>query len=291
VDWQQAVYWNHVKRGDILLQHRRQDDALRDYQESLIVGRNLIEVDPNTVDMPLNLAETSAKAADILLTQHNFAKVQDIAADNLAIADRLAGINPTSPGPPQLRWLSYMLHGDVEWQEERQLDGAFEAYRNGLAQINLLHPLEDTFVKAFKEIRSSDAAGKLSTAGRFTPASELKTRWEQDLDLSVNRIGSLAYGFLKNRKVSQALNAADLAISLAPDKIWINANRAHALMFLGRLQEAKAVYLRYRGAKNVQSDKDWDTVILDDFAELRKAGLAHPLMGEIERLFTQQAQR
>jgi hypothetical protein len=57
-------------------------------------------------------------------------------------------------------------------------------------------------------------------------------------------------------------------------------------MFLNRTDEARALYLKYRGAKNVEGDKSWETVILEDFAELRKAGLSHPLMDEIESKFT-----
>jgi hypothetical protein len=84
---------------------------------------------------------------------------------------------------------------------------------------------------------------------------------------------------------ARALEASDLVISLAPDEIWFHMNRAHALMFLKRVEEARAVYLRYRGEKNVLDGKLWDTLVLEDFAELRKAGLHHPLMDEIEKRF------
>jgi hypothetical protein len=49
-------------------------------------------------------------------------------------------------------------------------------------------------------------------------------------------------------------------------------------MFLNRVDEARAVYLRYRGQQNVDDDKSWEAVILENFAELQKAGLTHPLM-------------
>jgi hypothetical protein len=55
--------------------------------------------------------------------------------------------------------------------------------------------------------------------------------------------------------------------------------------FLGRADEARSLYLQYRGAK-LHGEKSWETVVLQDFAELRKAGLAHPLMDEIETKFT-----
>ena len=54
---------------------------------------------------------------------------------------------------------------------------------------------------------------------------------------------------------------------------------------LGRDDEARAVYLRYRGEQRVALDKSWETIILGDFAELRRAKLTHPLMDEIEELF------
>jgi hypothetical protein len=35
----------------------------------------------------------------------------------------------------------------------------------------------------------------------------------------------------------------------------------------------------------MQGDKSWEAVILEDFAELQKAGLTDPLMQEIEKAF------
>lgn len=56
-------------------------------------------------------------------------------------------------------------------------------------------------------------------------------------------------------------------------------------MFLDRVDEARTLYLQYRGEKKVQGEKLRETVVLEDFAELRKAGLLHPLMNEIETKF------
>ena len=87
------------------------------------------------------------------------------------------------------------------------------------------------------------------------------------------------------RDFAKALEAADEAIALAPEKIWIYTNRAHALMFLGRVEEARALYLQYRVTRNVLGEKSCESAILDGFAELRKAELASPLMDEIETQF------
>jgi hypothetical protein len=56
-------------------------------------------------------------------------------------------------------------------------------------------------------------------------------------------------------------------------------------MFGGREGEARAIYLRYRGRKIVQNGKSWEENVLEDFVEMRKAGLTHALMDEIEKTF------
>jgi len=110
---------------------------------------------------------------------------------------------------------------------------------------------------------------------------------QNDLQSGISRIGGIAYEFIQARNFATALEVADQAISLAPEKIWVYANRAYALMFLGRVDEARALYLQYRG-RNIAdgSDKRWEADVLEDFAEFRKAGLTHPLMDEIEKQFT-----
>ena len=110
------------------------------------------------------------------------------------------------------------------------------------------------------------------------------SQWQNDLQYSSDKIGGLAYGFLLAQDFARALEASEL-VYLAPDKIWVHGNRAHALMLLGRVDEARALYLRYRGEKSVQAEKPWETVVLEDFAEMREAGLTHPLMNEIEKRF------
>jgi predicted Zn-dependent protease len=83
-----------------------------------------------------------------------------------------------------------------------------------------------------------------------------------------------------------ALEAADQAISLVPNLIWLYENRAYALMFAGRTDEARQLYLKYRDQKDVANGKSWETTVLEDFAQFRKAALNDPLMDEIEKLFT-----
>jgi tetratricopeptide (TPR) repeat protein len=107
-------------------------------------------------------------------------------------------------------------------------------------------------------------------------------QWRKDLQTSADRLGELSYKFVLARDFETALAAVDEAIAVAPGTIWLHGNRAHALMLLGRTDEARALYLQYRGLKDVEGDKSWTEVITADFTELRQAGLVNPLMNEIE---------
>ena len=92
----------------------------------------------------------------------------------------------------------------------------------------------------------------------------------------------VAWYALFAREYRKALTASDRAHALLPGSLEIETNRAHALMFLGRQKEAKALYLAYKG-KRMSDGGSWDRVIADDFAEFRKAGLTHPMMANIEK--------
>ena len=108
---------------------------------------------------------------------------------------------------------------------------------------------------------------------------------QRELAAIAGRIGSLAYGLLLAKDFARALEAADQAIAAAPGELWLHAGRAHALMLLGRTDEARALYLQHRGKPRARGDRSWDAVVLEGFGELRKGGLARPLMEEIEPKF------
>ena len=87
------------------------------------------------------------------------------------------------------------------------------------------------------------------------------------------------------REFDTALSALERAHALLPADLMIETNRAHALMFLGREEEARVLESCPQGddASPRKISRSWERATADDFAEFRKAGLAHPMMGEIEK--------
>jgi TPR repeat protein len=97
-------------------------------------------------------------------------------------------------------------------------------------------------------------------------------------------LNSVAWYALFAREFTKALTVADRARALFRDDLMIETNRVHALMFVGRGEESKALYLAHKG--NPLSEQDarlWERIIVEDFAEFRKAGLTHPMMADIEK--------
>ena len=78
---------------------------------------------------------------------------------------------------------------------------------------------------------------------------------------AIEDIGGIAYYFILVRAFAKALDAANLAITAAPDLVWLYTNKAHALMFLGRAEDARKIYLAHRG-KPTQGRKSWEVVVL-----------------------------
>ena len=96
-------------------------------------------------------------------------------------------------------------------------------------------------------------------------------------------LGDVAWYALLTREFDKALFAADHAHALLPDDLTIETNRAHALMFLGREDEARALYLAHKGERLPEANKPWEQAIAEDFAQFRKAGLTRPMMDDIEK--------
>jgi TPR repeat protein len=138
------------------------------------------------------------------------------------------------------------------------------------------------------QIEAAAAAGRYTEALRLREASageEEAAETKRDGKPGEDTAGALldvAQYALLAREYGKALTASERAHALLPDNLAIEANRAHALMFLGRQAEARALYLAYKG-KRVQPGVSWESVVADDFAKFRKAGLTHPIMADIEK--------
>jgi tetratricopeptide (TPR) repeat protein len=91
------------------------------------------------------------------------------------------------------------------------------------------------------------------------------------------------YAFVQ-KKFSEALDAANRAHTFLPNSLSIETMQAHALMFLGRRDEANALYLAHKGEPIPElNNKLWEQTIADDFEVFRKEGVTNPMMADVEK--------
>jgi TPR repeat protein len=152
------------------------------------------------------------------------------------------------------------------------------------------------------------SAGDADVAGNHREAKRLRAELAREIEADERRrsgksgrrtaeaLAGLAWEELFVRNYSGALDASVRAHSLAPDVIWYEGNHAHALMFLGRVTEARELYLSHEHDSDIglpfvglNDRKSWRGATIADFAEFRSAGLTHPLMDEVQTEFTSDA--
>jgi hypothetical protein len=130
-------------------------------------------------------------------------------------------------------------------------------------------------------------AGHYDEAFRLQQQSEGQMEaYELKLDgalgtASGGSLSHLAWIGLFARQFSKSLDASERATRLSPNDLEPVAKKAHALMFLGRDAEAKAIYLAHTG--ELVQGKTWKNVISEDFTKLREAGITRPMMAEVEK--------
>jgi len=241
--------------GALLAAQRKNAEALEAYQQGLAIWQKLVVDEPDNDRWRYGLSVMYEQIGGVLMSEGRLAEALDRYQTALTEALALVERNQGSAFLQRALSVQYIEVGDV-LQMQGKLDDALAQYRNSLA--------------IRQQLASSDKDNALR---------------QPDLTFIIGRIGSMAHRFVLARDFNKALATIDQAIALAPDTISFYASRAAALMFLGRVDEARALYLRYRGTKNVQGEQSWEASVLEDFAELHQTGLTHPLMAEIEASF------
>src|SRR5262249_23068772 len=176
--------------------------------------------DPSNMQWQRDLSISYEKVGYVLAAQGKLDEALKAYRDRLAIAERLATADPSN----------------TEWQGD--LSTPYE--RDGEAPV-----AKGRLDEALRAYRDS-----LVIAERLAATDPSNTRLQSELQFRIDRFGAIAYNFILAHNFATALEAVDQAISLAPDKVWLYTNRAHALMFLDRIDEARALYLKYRRHQN-----------------------------------------
>jgi tetratricopeptide (TPR) repeat protein len=303
-EWQRDLGVSYDKVARVLERQGKLDEALKALRDSLAISEHLSRTDPNNAEWQRDLALSYAAVGDVLKKQGKLEEALKAHRESLTIAQRLAAADPSNTHWQRDLSVYYERVGDA-LERQGKLDEALKAHRESLAIIERLAAAETSNTELQRDLsvsynkvgdillaqRKLDEAlvayvDGLTAIERLVQTDPTDKQWRDDLQFSIGRIGRTSYNFVLARNFLRALEAADQTIALAPERILLYTNRAHALMFLDRVDEARALYLKYRGQQKVSGAKSWQAVILGHFADFQKAGLTHPLMQEIEKAFT-----
>jgi hypothetical protein len=165
---------------------------------------------------------------------------------------------------------------------QRDCDPSYAARKAAQSQDDAVD-----LIQGFYKVEAEFDAGRYDEAFRLQQQNEGRMEaYELKLDRALGTgsgtsLSRLAWIGLFARKFSKSLDAAERATRLSPNDLDPVAKKAHALMFLGRDAEAKAVYLAHTG--ELVQGKTWQNIISEDFTKLREAGITHPMMAEVEK--------
>jgi tetratricopeptide (TPR) repeat protein len=308
--WQRDLSVSYINVGDVLRVQGDLPGALKAYRDGLAIADRLAQADAANAGWQRDLSVSYDRIGDVLKAQGDLPGALKAYRDSLAIRNRLAKADPANAGWQRDVAVSYAKLADV-FQRQNEAGKAREAYAAGLAimkRMAALSPDNSTWKRdlAWFEARlpaleenaaATQAAQGIAAAreaGEHAKAAKLGLDQARAIEAAetekdgkpgrktASALGNYAFSAIFAKQYAEALAAAERAMSLAPDKLWIATNRAHALLFLGRADEARAAYLEHRGKPMPGNEnKPWEQVIADDFTELQKRGLSHPQMAEV----------
>ena len=208
--------------------HQAQDNlpaALEAFRNNLAQKERLVQAKPDNVDDRRNLLLAHGRIAKALQAMSDLDGALSAQEKGLAIAEQQAEAKPENRSLQRDLYVSNDSIARILRQQHR-FDAANAVFRRSIALT--------------KAIAAKHASNEQAP---------------EDFSNAIDAFGGTAYHAVLAHDFEEALEIADEAIALGPGKIWLNSNRAHALMFLGREDEAREIYLKYRGVEKALGDR------------------------------------
>lgn len=293
--------------GEMQLDQGKLDDANASSQKRLTIAQQLAKNDPGDTDLQRELAVSYNKTGEIALQAKKFDEARQDFQNALAVRQTLASGDEGNSQWQRDVAISYNMLGELAKTQGKTTDAVAE-FQKGYAIEQKLAAADPHNVEFLRDITISDNylggllkeqnnldgaqqafADCIAVARRLVQANIDIKGWGHHLQYCSVQMSFVGFHFLMAKQFAKALAAAEQSIAATPDLIWMQIHRAHALMFLGRTDEARAIYVAHRDIKGVydnpSNDMSWDQFVLSEFGDLHKAGLKNPLMDEITKQF------
>lgn len=253
ISWQTDVLTVRNRIAEALDKQGKTAEAVETSRETLAGGERLAKKAPDNSFVALALVLSAASLCTAAVQKNDITSAASDCAHTMELLRRLVGLDPTNAA---YKKALLELEEQVPTLQTLQLKAANEAGRYAEA------------LALQKQIAARVEGEEMKSAGK--PGNN-----------TAGELAVLAWQALLAGEPDQAIAACERSLALLPGDLVAEINRAHALMYLGRGAEARALYEAHK-ADLFSDNKPWPQVVVEDFAELRNAGREHPLMAEIE---------
>jgi tetratricopeptide (TPR) repeat protein len=149
-----------------------------------------------------------------------------------------------------------------------------EEYKNWADMMqDIINDLKKTYAQRIKEVKEK--------IDEFRGIEQINGARQMVATL----YGNLSWYYLFERQFVQAEKAARKALELDSTQQWVNTNLAHALLFQGKFDEAKKIYLSMKDKVYEEDEtKKYKDIFLADLKELEEAGITNKDVEKIRKL-------
>jgi energy-coupling factor transporter ATP-binding protein EcfA2 len=235
----------YYRWGGVALEARDTATALRRYRQSADLG-GLTE--GQSLRLLLNLYTSLGQVNTVLTAMDSTVSRIAVLRDRLALGHRMAALNDSTIYRTRVRLVVQDLAGGLETR-------AFELFST------------DSFAEAAR------VAAEAVTLRREAYASLQNATTIRELAWA---LGNEAWYMLFARRADRAFEAAREGLRTSASETWIHTNEAHALLLLGRTDEAEQVYREWRGQRVGTRQRPWEDVIREDVGLLVEQGVMTP---------------
>jgi tetratricopeptide (TPR) repeat protein len=252
--WQQDLAINLNNIGKLNRRTGHLQTAAEAYTEAADIRRTLIERGADDVTARTNLTYSLNKLADIQLLLPDLPGARKSYEEVLAVYRALGAREPANK----------------QWQDD------IATSLSDLADVELKMG-DVAAAKKTYEARADTLEGLVKIA-RDADTNAPGPSTKKNL---VSALGSASWAALLANRPQPAAKYAEEALALDPSQIWIDINRAHAYLLLGRFNEAMNIY-RARKDLRRPNNKSYTDDIKDDFAQFRKLGIGVAELTRVE---------
>jgi tetratricopeptide (TPR) repeat protein len=302
---------SYERLGDIHHVTGHGDQALRYFEEDLKLSKELCEANPKNIDLYAGLGISHYKLASLYKSKNNKDKSSAYFYKSGKIYKDC--FQKTSIGKYDIWKNDCLSELDINCRSYLSMaDSLLQQFFTDKAEVYYLkadslyikkneisQDLNNTWMRGLICERLSFCATKnneklilLEKALQFRLEVYSSYPNENTHLVMIHNYGNLAWFYLLNKEYAKSESATRSAIEIARKKnteesqfSWVYTNLAHSLLFQGKFEESKKIYMEWKDVVYPQdTTKTFKYFFLKDLDEFKQAGITHPDVEKIREL-------